>query len=244
MRKAALSVATIASLTLFTGTASADGYRSAVKDVGCALPFHGFYVGVNAGAAQLKSNQTDHDGYFGAFPASWAPTESGFIGGGLIGYNWQRSCHTLLGIEADWSWAAIDAKTQLFPFLVPFGFNLNTTSTLNSYGTLRTRTGVVFDNLLLYVTGGLAVADIEFKTVVDPGIGAERFSFSETRWGWTAGVGTEWALWRNVSFKSEVLYMDFGDQRYSVFSPGFGTRVQFSTQDSVWVGRAGLNLRF
>ena len=44
------------------------------------------------------------------------------------------------------------------------------------------------------------------------------FSFSNTRWGWTAGVGSEWALRQNVTFKSEILYMNFGDQSHSFIS--------------------------
>ena len=89
------------------------------------------------------------------------------------------------------------------------------------------------------------MADIEFKTVRDFGAGAERFSFSDTRWGWTAGAGTEWALWKNVSIKSEVLYLDFGDKGHSFASAqSGGTRFNFTTQDSVWVARTGLNLRF
>jgi outer membrane immunogenic protein len=225
----------------FTASASADGYRSGVKGAGCALPFNGSYVGVNAGFAQFKSHQNDLDGYF-IDNAGYTVSEAGFTGGVQIGYNWQLGCHTLFGVEADWAWAAIDATTVQQQNVATF--NLRETSTLNSYGTLRTRTGLVFDNLLLYVTGGLALADLEFRTFRTLGGAAETFSFSETRWGWTVGVGSEWALWKNVSLKSEVLYMDFGDQSYSFLSPALGSRVHFTTQDSVWVARGGLNWRF
>ena len=113
------------------------------------------------------------------------------------------------------------------------------TSSLNNYGTLRTRTGLVIDNLLLYVTGGLAWATIDFNGI-DPDQGA--FSFSNTRWGWTAGVGTEFLLGRNWTFKSEILYINFDDKTHSFTADG--DRFSFQTQDDVWVARAGINYKF
>jgi hypothetical protein len=63
------------------------------------------------------------------------------------------------------------------------------------FGTVRARTGVVLDNVLLYVTGGLAYARFNRDfTVLEngpPPVSAV-FSSSRTRWGWTAGVGSEW----------------------------------------------------
>jgi hypothetical protein len=46
-------------------------------------------------------------------------------------------------------------------------------------------------------------------------------------------------LRQNVTFKSEILYMNFGDQSHSFTSED---RFTFTTQDSIWVGRAGLNV--
>ncbi len=44
-------------------------------------------------------------------------------------------------------------------FAGPAGFaTLAVSNNLQSFGTVRARTGVVVDNLMLYVTGGLAYA--------------------------------------------------------------------------------------
>jgi outer membrane immunogenic protein len=245
MKRLCLGLALGTSVVVSAGGALADGMnRASIKDApSCSRNFQGFYVGVNGGYADYKVSQNDHDGYF-IDNAGWTASERGFTGGAQVGYNWQRSCNTLFGIEADWSWADLDATTTQGIGAVVFNFSM--TSSIKSYGTVRTRTGLVFDNLLLYVTGGLAIADIDFNTLsVIPGLGTEGFSFGEIRWGWTVGVGGEWALWNNVSFKSEVLYMDFGDQDHSFISPQRGGgRFSFSTQDSLWVSRAGLNFRF
>jgi opacity protein-like surface antigen len=73
---------------------------------------------------------------------------------------------------------------------------LSISSQLRAIGTIRARTGVVFDNVLLYVTGGLAYANFE-RNVTGHDIDGERidvFESSRTRWGWVAGFGAEWAI--------------------------------------------------
>jgi outer membrane immunogenic protein len=233
MRNVLLSIAASASLMLVASGAAADGMqRGSIKDVGCTAAFQGFYVGVHGGFAQYTAHQNDQDGFL-TDNSGWTATDGKFTGGVQAGYNWQRSCNTLFGIEADWAWGKLDATTVNNPNDTPNSM----TSSIKSYGTLRTRTGLVFDNLLLYVTGGLAVAVVDFKVSDPPDV----FSFSDTRWGWTAGIGSEWALRQNVTFKSEILYMNFGDQSHSFISED---RFSFKTQDSIWVGRAGLNVRF
>ena len=240
MRKVLLSLAAGVSLVLAAGSAAADGMpRGAVgfKDVGCVPAFQGFYVGAHGGFAQYTAHQNDLDGFF-TDNSGWATTDNKFTGGVQVGYNWQRSCSTLFGFEADWSWADLDTTTYDNPNGGNVGFS-GMSSSIQSYGTLRTRTGLVIDNLLLYVTGGLALASIDFNGAS----GATAFSFSDTRWGWTAGIGTEWALGRNLSFKSEILYMNFDDKNYTAVTAG-GTRFAFTVDDSLWVGRVGLNYRF
>jgi len=161
-----------------------------------------------------------------------------------IGYNFQPSCHTLWGIEADWSWGSLDA-TSRFLANIP-GVDFRITTSLNSYGTIRTRSGLVLDNLLLYVTGGLAFADMDTRVLYrQPGIDFVNGSSSDMRWGWTAGVGTEWAVATNVSVKSEILYMNFGDNNttYPLVGVGPPTASQ-KTNDSMWVSRLGVNIKF
>jgi len=238
MRRLITGVAAAASLLILADAALADGYgrRGGLKG-GCAPAFQGFYIGAHGGYATLTSHQDDLDLFIGGFTAS----DRGFSGGAQLGYNFQPSCHTLWGVELDWSWASLDATTRLIPNAP--GVDVRMTTSLNSYATLRTRTGLVLDNLLLYVTGGLAFADIDTRVrLVAVGLN-DNVSFSDQRWGWTAGVGTEWA-WGNVSLKSEILYMNFGDNDNSFFSPGVPGSLTYRTNDSVWVSRLGLNFKF
>jgi hypothetical protein len=50
---------------------------------------------------------------------------------------------------------------------------------------------------------------------------------------------------QNISLKSEVLYLAFGENSTSFNSPFNGnTPFTVKTDDSVWVSRIGLNVRF
>ena len=183
---------------------------------------------------------------------------SGATAGVQGGYNWQSRC-TLFGIEADYNWADIDHD---FVRTGPFG-NLTLTGSvsLQSFGTIRARTGVIVDNLLLYVTGGFAYANTE-RTVAltflnDPQSNQGPFTDEKTRWGWTAGFGAEWALsgWGkapvgggNWSIKFETLYARFetGETTHTcvLLCGGDPTQVRFEHDSSAWVTRIGLNYRF
>jgi len=212
--------------------------------------FGGFYVGANAGWGYGEHRFRDLDG-FGPFAGFFLPNEAtrssdGFVGGIQGGYNWQSRC-TVFGIEADYNWANV-GHDELFAG--PLGFaTLAASSHLKSFGSIRARTGVVVDNLMLYVTGGLAYAKTERSVDLNiPLLGiSEGFSSDKTRLGWTAGFGTEWQFASNWSLKSEVLYARFQTEETAftcsiLCAPARGVR--FEHDSSAWVTRIGVNYRF
>ncbi len=103
----------------------------------------------------------------------------------------------------------------------------------------RLRTGVALDDMLFYVTGGVAAARLR-TTWTDP---PESVTFNEWRYGWVAGVGTEWAITRNLSLKSEFLYAGFTDRDNAFNFPAAGPQ-SFRHSDSAMVSRIGLNYRW
>jgi outer membrane immunogenic protein len=217
--------------------------------------FGGFYVGGSVGWGYNEHHWRDLDGWtnnntLGFLPHEVTSTENGFIGGIQGGYNWQTRC-TLFGIEADFSWADIDHDVFHRAFPGPGVETLAVSSSLQGFGTVRARTGVIVDNLLLYVTGGIAYANFERSaTVVSPlfGVNETFTSDDKTRWGWTLGFGTEWQFAPNWSFKSEVLYALFEKDEKTFTCLAFcgpaGLPVRLEHQDSVWVSRIGINYRF
>jgi outer membrane immunogenic protein len=221
---------------------------------GCAY-FGGFYLGGQAGIANYSNSFSDVDN-FGVnkidpfLHEEVSQSGRGALAGAQAGYNWQSGC-TVFGIETDWAWTGAKASTVISDgggFPPETTDHITPTSKLRWFGTTRIRTGVVVDNLLLYVTGGLAYANIKRDTLFfeDNGPVQETFSRSKTRLGWTAGAGAEWAINHNWSLKSEFLYMQFEKDETTHTSQIFSEGAQFrlKNEDSAWVGRIGLNYRF
>ena len=99
---------------------------------------------------------------------------------------------------------------------------------------MRGRLGYAFDRFLPYLTGGLAVGDINASVLGLPG-------GSVTNAGWTIGGGLEVGIVSNVSFKAEYLFFDLSD-----FNCGFNCGLTGNGNVSFYANlfRAGLNLRF
>jgi outer membrane immunogenic protein len=213
--------------------------------------FGGWYVGAQGGWAYRDQKWSDRDG-LGTFidddlNGNFTSTNDGFVGGATAGWNWQSGC-TVFGVEADWSWASL----KISEFNTDGESAADTASIENRmrwFGTARTRAGVVVDNLMLYVTGGLAFANFKNQwTFVDGGQATGTFNSSSTKLGWTAGVGTEWAFAPNWTLKSEFLYMRFEKDTLTAVGDGVIGRTsqvyRFDSEDSVWVTRIGVNYRF
>src|SRR6476469_2148845 len=104
---------------------------------------------------------------------------------------------------------------------VPGVLDLSVSSKINSYGTLRTRGGLTVDDILIYLTGGLAYANIKtsWNQVATPAFAGvpidNHLSFTSNPWGFVVGVGAETMLWNRWSLKSEILYMQFQEKSFS-----------------------------
>jgi outer membrane immunogenic protein len=242
-----LLLATIALCAFAADSAAAADLSLRKSGVVTAAPpcaarqFQGGYVGVSGGSVYHTANRTDAEQFLEDTAAYILKTWGGTVGG-QAGYNW-TTCQTLWGVEIDGSWVG-GAENELVVNLPGFGGLDQVVSRMDALATARVRTGLVFDNILLYVTGGIAGA--RFHTTWQATSGADVFTadIREWRWGWTAGFGTEWAWTPNMSLKSEVLYADFVDRDHDFALPvGPGFQV-FRHSDSVWVARIGLNYRW
>jgi opacity protein-like surface antigen len=120
--------------------------------------------------------------------------------------------------------------------------------------TARTRTGVVLDNVLLYLTGGVAAVRTRttyhnaatFGPPFVPGTFTADGDVSDWRWGFVAGFGSEWAWTDRISFKSEVLYIktrDREDRVNIVQNVGAPFFTNYTSSDSIWVSRVGINVK-
>lgn len=222
--------------------------------------FGGFYLGGNVGWKYYKHDWKDKDNFgFGVIGldhvGDGTESDNGWTAGIQAGYNLQFHC-TVWGIQADWNWTNAETDTFWTDFPTANQQTFSYKSDEKWFGTVRTRAGVVVDNLLLYVTGGLAFAkfdrDFLYTTPFFAGTQAQAFSNSDTRLGFVVGVGTEWALSPNWSINSEILYMGFerDEQAFTCTNANLCPvaanigAFRYDFDDSQWVARIGVNYRF
>ena len=211
----------------------------------------GCYVGIQGGGVWGRS-RADSDGFtaFGAFPPPPPGPRSvggtmtgdfntnGAVGGGTAGCGLLQNRDWVLGVESDLSWSSL--KGTAASLADPTERNEVKESWISTW---RPRFGATLDNWLIYATGGLAVAEIEY-TVSRPG--ATTVSEKHTRPGWTVGGGVERTLNHNWSVKAEYLYADLGREAYLDPPP---TPIQYVTRSggvflNEHIVRAGINYKF
>ncbi|WP_249225209.1 outer membrane protein [Tardiphaga alba] len=218
----------------------------------------GWYVGGHAGGVWGRSdvnsafvNGTTPIANQQAFASSSTQfNPAGFNGGGQIGYNHQVD-RWLFGVEVDASYTGLrQARSVTAPF--PVGgtsFTATTATSADWSVTLRPRVGYTVDRTLFYLTGGLALTELNLSSsYVDTAGQSERTDFSKTAVGWVAGAGIEHAFTRNWSAKVEYLYTDFGKQKAaSPLLTGAGTANGLVAHDvnlNTNTVRGGLNYHF
>jgi outer membrane immunogenic protein len=253
-------LASLAALAATSATA-ADLPRKTVAPVFAAEPVHswtGFYVGVNAGYAWSADKNVnfapgaDPVGAVagvlaaGQLPRTLGIDAKGFMGGIQFGYNHQFAGTAFVaGLEADFQYADVRGGASFTNPLVPTFLQAN--SRLQYFGTVRGRLGfAVTPSFLLYATGGLAYGQVKYDGFgTGPGVFVTTES-SKTHFGWTLGVGGEYAFTRNVSMKLEYLYYDIGKSsgQSSPFQGGPFSTLAFERKNTGHIARIGLNYRF
>jgi outer membrane immunogenic protein len=206
LRLAILGASVAFAAGLSATAASADGYRPrAAYAVAPFTSWTGFYIGGHVGGAWSDvewSNVTFSNVTFTG--ERFDNSASGFIGGGQIGYN-QQIGNIVLGVEATISGA--DLSKDFHSILVP---TVNFTADINTIATVTGRFGVAANQWLFYGKAGWAGAQVEASGRNTAPL--DRFSFDDWRNGWTAGVGLEYKITRNVSFGVEYSFIELNNE--------------------------------
>lgn len=232
-----------------------------------AVNWTGFYLGGNVGGvlahASGTSNFTDTNFFAVPNPQTNAFAKPGFLGGGQTGFNWQFSPIWVVGLEADWDWAATQYSfcRQTDPSsiaCIDTGNGFETISSKTDWlATFRGRFGVAWENWLFYATGGAALGRIRTGLTLNCLVnGCGPFfntpllassTSSATKTGWVAGLGAELMLSHNWSARAEWLHIDLGTITDSLPTNGsFGTvqTALWSRTESFDEFRLGLNFLF
>lgn len=200
----------------------------------------GLYVGVHGALTTGDTELVDLSP--AGFGDGW--NVGGGAGGLQAGINHQLGT-VVLGLETDYAFGAIngtisDSSTYFAgtPFQTQVASSI--TTEIRQWATLRPRLGVMTNNALIFVTAGLAAADLELRSQsLQTGLFGHQTYSSRTRaavFGWAVGAGVEYGLTQTLSLKAEYLLVTLdlnsqGNQVDKHFYQGH-------------VGRVGLNYRF
>jgi len=185
----------------------------------------GFYLGLNGGGAfnSIKWFSVP-DGIGGTQSAA-----SGLIGG-TAGYNLQANDPVVVGFEGDIDWSSLQRTVS--PPTCLAGCQL----ALPWLATARLRIGYAFGRFLPYVTGGIALGNMQANVVGDP-FGAQ----TGRNLGWTAGAGLEYVISGPLRAKIEYLHVDLNGFNCGTSCSAVGGPVSFNLYSNIV--RVGLNYR-
>ena len=225
--KLMVTVASIAATLAMVGAVhAADISEPAVHD------WSGFYVGAHVGYGEGY-----YDGLWEGSADDYNPSIldlSGILGGVHAGFNHQMDA-IVLGIEGDitftdWS----DSKSPSVDYETLSG-------NINFLASLRGRVGIAFDDILLFGTGGFAMADADYKQNYDGT--TQTWDFKKL--GGVVGGGAEWAMSDNFSLRAEGLYYFLNDRKdTSNFNGCCPSSADFVKFEDAFVIRVGGSLYF
>jgi outer membrane immunogenic protein len=218
-----------------------------MKEVAPAPPpsccdWQGFYIGLNVGGQFGHSEDKDLDDFY-FVDRPWGYSESGFVGGGQIGYNFQ------------WRWLVVGPEIDLgYMNLNGRGAETGTErnpaygeSDSDFYATFRGRIGVALDCWLFYATGG-GIGVNYYTRYAYPDYPNPPLSFFAHRQdfdlGYTVGGGIERKIGCRWSIKVEYLYFNLDAQTFSGFDSHFRDTLGFNAETAGHIVRAGLNFHF
>ena len=173
------------------GLALSVSAAAAADAPGCSDQWSGVYAGVHAG---YMFGDTDTVG--NSADAVGDVDLSGFLGGGIVGFNYQN-CNWVFGVEGDMGFGEADGSDGAFNDI-----------DLEPNGHLRARIGGIVDNnMLLFAAAGLAVADMD-ATI--PGVGND----SHIHYGFTVGAGVDYMIDPNWVIRAEYLLDYYSSESY------------------------------
>jgi high affinity Mn2+ porin len=214
-------------LLVLDGPALAADMPLKAPPIQSVFDWTGFYIGAHTGYSRGSSNAVLSD------PASTATSNffGGVIGGVQAGYNVRLPSGMLLGVEADITFPNYLTSNSVVSSLATARSAL--TEQWGYVATARGRVGYATGPWLAYATGGLAWAGERFLNT--PAVGSDE-KILNTRLGWAAGGGVEYAFAPHWSARLEYLY-----SRFEKADIAFPSATQYTSTLDFQALRLGLN---
>jgi len=197
---------------------AADNAPPPARQYAPPVPYYnwtGFYVGGHVGLGVDGGDNGD----------------SGFIGGGQAGFNYQVN-QWVFGVEGTFSGTSIKDSVSATFFVPGGGFGTaHAEASLDWVSTFAARFGWAYDRWLVYGKLGGAWAHVSADATASFAGLTAGVSTDRTASGWMLGLGTEYALRDNWTAKFEYNMLSFGDDlegKVHVFKAGVNYRFGFN----------------
>jgi opacity protein-like surface antigen len=207
----------------------------------------GVYVGGQVGGGWGQTGWNSATGSFGSNATNMFAgegTANGFAVGAQVSANYQIGAW-VTGVEADANWADLDGNAKCATSEKTSEGNIGFTchTRIDALGTLTGRLGLTFGNLLVYGKGG-AAWDSERHQASSGASGPTTLVFSgdDTRWGWTVGLGLEYAFTPAWTGKVEYDYLNFANKAVA-FNDGLGNSSSVGLSQNVNIVKMGFNYK-
>lgn len=199
-------IAVLSLVGVFSGSAPARAESESAS--GISIDWSGLYAGLHGGYGWTRldsglGKDIDVDGW---------------LAGGHVGLQRQFD-RWVVGIEASYTGGDMDGSATIAGLA-------DVKATVSDILMVTGRLGYAWRDRLFYVKGGYASADVDMKITTLGGT----FSSDWRSNGWTAGIGFERHLTRNVSIGLEYNYIDLGAKTFT-FSGGGGPVILSSVKD-------------
>jgi outer membrane immunogenic protein len=156
----------------------------------------------------------------------------GFAAGGWVGYNYQFANNFVIGAEGDFGYTGAQQTNNIFD-------NDTSLAKYGAFGSIRARIGYAFDRLLVFGTGGLAIANITNNIQKGRNAGEQVVWEDQVRTGFAIGTGLEYAFTNQIFGRAEYLYSNYGTV---VLTNRDQNRAEFTNE--IHLLRVGASYRF
>lgn len=208
-------------LSSFTLLISNVGIAGTMGPIQEAANWSGIYLGGEIGGTWLNQKLTETTAFSPPFTGHSSLTEGAFLGGGYIGYNFQKG-PWILGVEGNVDGTALNNTSNCLVENSGAGNSnpgscfpgaYSSTTKMPWEAAVRGRLGWVWNESLLYVAGGAAWAN--FKSTYTTPVGSiytpsGSQSFSNTLTGGTIGAGVEYKPTQHWIGRAEYRYVNYG----------------------------------
>ena len=163
---------------------------------------------------------------------------SGYMLGGQIGCDYQFASNWVAGVEGAVSGGNIAGSVGVATPGLP-GDSATFKETTDLLTSVTARVGYAWNNWLFYGKGGAAWASDRYSAF--DVLATYDFEGSETRLGWTAGAGVEWAFSDIWSVRLEYDYYGFGTRSVTVIDNVSGTVGPLDIRQNIQIVKVGFN---